>query len=755
MARLTITSGAAVGTTVEIAGEVVLGRENAQLGIQDRAVSRNHAVVRTADDGLTIEDLGSVNGTAVNGVRVAGSKRLRDGDVIEIGTVVLIVSADEGNDTAATEVLRQPELTLRHGVFPAIGDYAFLADGEVMALVAPSGNVEWMCLPRPDSPSVFGAILDRGAGGFRLGPRDVFAPIARRYVPGTMVLETTWRTRTGWLTVSDALAVGPWHSCSGVAGRSRPPSDEGAEHVLVRVARCTTGHVDVWCACEPVFGYGTTDPVWRRQDASEEGSAILAGGGETNGHVHLRTSMALGIEGRRAIGRHRLEANEELFVALSWLDGRATETLQQAHRLLDATGDYWRDWLSRGDFPDHPWSSVLQRSALTLKGLIYRPTGAILAAATTSLPETPTSSATGADSGKRNWDYRYTWVRDSAFTLWSLKSLGFREGDDYLAFLLDVGMRAAMQPVYAIDGGAELLETTVPLRGYENAAPVRVGNAAFTQQQNDVWGAIVDAAYLYSDKASRELSEDLWRLVQTQVSYAVDNWHVADRGIWEVRGEPRHFTSSKVMCWVACDRGMRLAHSRGQIESAARWRHVAEEIKRDVLDNAVDERHRRFTQSYGSTALDASLLLLPLVRFMPRGHELLRNTVFGVARELTEEGLVRRYRTDSTDDGLGSDEATFTICSFWLASAYTEIGEHDLARETCEKLLGHASPLQLYAEELEPRTGRHWGNFPQAFTHLALINAVRKVIAHERGERSGSTGVFLPRPPGVTRRPEG
>ena len=623
-------------------------------------------------------------------------------------------------------------------MFPPIAEYAFLADGEVTALVAPSGNVEWMCLPRPDAPSVFGAMLDRSAGGFRLGPRDTFAPIARRYIPGTMVLETTWQTRTGWLTVRDALAVGEWHPCVATAGRPRPPSDEAAEHVLVRVARCTTGRVDVWCACEPVFDYGAIDPGWRVESTSSGGGSARAGHGDDDGtHVHLRTSMAIGVEGRRIIGRRRLEANQELFVAMSWLDGRAPETIEDAHRLLDASGDYWREWLGRGEFPDHPWSSVLQRSALTLKGLIYRPTGAILAAATTSLPETPTTGRSGADSGKRNWDYRYTWVRDSAFTLWSLKSLGFREADDYLGFLLDVGSRAATQPVYAIDGVAELLEGTVALRGYENASPVRIGNAAHAQQQNDVWGAIVDAAYLYSDKAATELSEDLWRLVQKQVSGAVDNWHLPDRGIWEVRGEPQHFTSSKVMCWVACDRGMRLARARGDVATAEHWGEVAAAIKRDVLEHAVDEKRRRFTQAYGSTELDASLLLLPLVRFMPRGDELLRNTVFGVARELTEEGLVRRYRTDRTDDGLGSDEATFSICSFWLASAYTEIGEHELACEMCEKLLSYASPLQLYAEELEPSTGRHWGNFPQAFTHLALINAVRKIIAYERGEHGG------------------
>ena len=772
MVKLTIMTGTGRGAIVEVVDEVLLGRDSASLRIDDPTVSRRHALVRAIGDQLALEDLGSVNGTRINGTRIGTLTWLRDGDVIEIGGTTLLVNVEQSRESA-TVATERPARARRpsRSPFPPINDYAFLSDGEANALLASTGNVEWMCVPRPDSPAVFAAMLDRSGGGFRLAPAGVVAPIARRYVPGTMVLETTWQTKTGWLTVTDALMVGPWHHCSWTGPRQRAPTDEAAAHVLLRIARCAYGRVDVVCYCEPVFDYGHAEPTWHVEEREGVRNVAIASNADRDSNrLELHTSMGVGFEGRRAVARRRLEKDQEVFVALSWLDGRAPSSLEQAHRFMDTTAGYWRDWLAGGDFPDHPWSGVLQRSALTLKGLIYRPTGAILAAATTSLPETPTppgaatrlaskefasehqgsSDLATTDNGKRNWDYRYTWIRDAAFTLWSLRSLGFREADDFLAFVVDVCSRTDIQVVYAVDGQTELTETSIPLGGYEGARPVRIGNDAYRQQQHDVWGAVVDAIYLYTDKAARELSEDLWRVVQKQVHLVIGNWHLPDRGIWEVRGEPRHFTLSKVMCWVACDRGARLARSRGEDALADEWYSVAGQISADVLMNGLDQHRRTFTQSYGSTELDASLLLLPLVRFLPRGHEYVRNTVFAIARELTEEGLVLRYRTSGTDDGLGTSEATFAICSFWLASAYTEIGEHLLARQLCEKLLSYASPLDLYAEELEAKTGRHWGNFPQAFTHLALINAVRKIIAVDRGEPP-SSGIWTAKLPAFQR----
>ncbi|HEV2075752.1 MAG TPA: glycoside hydrolase family 15 protein, partial [Thermoleophilaceae bacterium] len=358
--------------------------------------------------------------------------------------------------------------------------------------------------------------------------------------------------------------------------------------------------------------------------------------------------------------------------------------------------------------------------------LSYAPTGAMVAAATTSLPEAP--------GGERNWDYRYAWIRDATFTLWGLYTLGFDwEANDFFYFIMDVAEaeEGQLQIMYGIDGEEELPESTLEhLSGYDGARPVRVGNSAFDQDQHDVWGAMLDSVYLHT-KSRDHLPERVWPILKKQVEAALANWRDPDRGIWEVRGEPRHFTSSKLMCWVALDRGARLAEIREDTDRALAWQEAADEVKADICANALDQRGV-FCQHYDTAALDASVLLMPLVRFLPAEDERIRATVLAIADELTVEGLVLRYRVEETDDGLSGDEGTFTICSFWLVSALAEIGELDRARDLCERLLGHASPLGLYAEELDPRSGRHLGNFPQAFTHLALINAVMHVIRAEQ-----------------------
>jgi GH15 family glucan-1,4-alpha-glucosidase len=398
------------------------------------------------------------------------------------------------------------------------------------------------------------------------------------------------------------------------------------------------------------------------------------------------------------------------------------------------TQEYWREWLNHGEFPDHPWRVHLQRSALTLRGLTYAPTGALLAAATTSLPETP--------GGERNWDYRYSWIRDATFALWGLYSLGFdTEADAFFEFVADRCQGGeALQVMYGVGGERELAESTLDhLSGYEGARPVRIGNAAWEQRQHDVWGAFLDSVYLHAKSRDR-VTERVWPLVNEQVDAAIANWREPDRGIWEVRGEPKHFTSSKMFCWVALDRGARLARQHGDEALAEKWQAVADEIHGDVCANGVDARGV-FTQSYGSDALDASMLLLPLVRFLPADDDRIRATVLAIADELTVDGLVLRYRVEETDDGLSGEEGTFAICSFWLVSALVEIREVARARALCEKLLSFASPLNLYAEEIDARTGRHLGNFPQAFTHLAQINALVHLI---RAEQRGATGFAMP-----------
>ncbi|TML99306.1 MAG: glycoside hydrolase family 15 protein [Actinobacteria bacterium] len=604
--------------------------------------------------------------------------------------------------------------------FPPIAEYAFLSDCETCALVAPSGAVEWMCLPRFDGPSVFGAMLDRDAGTFRIGPADTMVPASRRYLPGTMVLETTWGTRLGWLIVRDVLLVGPWHDVEERSGtHRRAPTDHDADHVLLRTLRCVNGSVEVVLECDPIFDYGRKYAEWEYTGPSYTEAVAATEGWPTK--LTLTTDLRLGFEGSRARARTTLRDGDTAFVALAFSEHPGPRSYQEAYDRLVQTADFWHEWLSHGTFPDHPWRTFLQRSALTLKGLSYAPTGAMIAAATTSLPESP--------GGQRNWDYRYSWVRDSTFMLWGLHTLGFHwEANDYFYFMQDVAQESEdVQVMYGVQGERELEEEMLEhLSGYDGAKPVRVGNGAYDQRQHDVWGVMLDSIFLHT-KSRDHLPERRWPLIKRLTQNAVDHWREPDRGIWEVRGETKHFVSSKVMCWVACDRGARLARVREDNEQADKWQEVAEEIKADVCGNGVRE-DGVFTQHYDTDALDASCLLLPLVRFLPPEDERVRNTVLAVASELTMDGLVLRYRVEETDDGFADEEGTFTICSFWLVSALSEIGEPKMARDLCEKLLGYASPLHLYAEEIDPRSGRHFGNFPQAFTHLALINAVMHVI---------------------------
>lgn len=625
-------------------------------------------------------------------------------------------------------------------VYPPIDDYAFLSDCESNCLIARNGSVEWMCIPRPDSPSVFGSILDRSAGHFRIGPYGQNVPAARRYLPGGLILETTWQTQTGWLIVRDALVMGPWHANEQRSPtRRRTPSDWDAEHVLLRTVKCVSGTVELEMSCEPAFDYHRAPARWEYTGkVYEEATATSRQSSGDHPALRLTSNLRLGLEGREARARTRMVEGDNAFVALSWSDLPAPRTFAEAADRMWQTTECWRQWVTIGRFPDHPWRGHLQRSALTLKGLTYAPTGALLAAPTTSLPETP--------GGERNWDYRYAWVRDSTFALWGLYTLGLdREANDFFSFIFDSsqsddGDPAPLQVMYGVGGEHTLVEQELShLKGYDGARPVRIGNGAYNQNQHDIWGTMLDSVYLHV-RSRDQVPETLWPLLKRQVEEVVENWRRPDRGIWEVRGEPQHFTSSKIMCWVALDRGAKLATLHGEKAYAAQWAEIADEIRADVLAHGVDDRGV-LTQRYGSPALDASLLLAPLLRFLPADDERIRSTVLAIADELTEDGLVLRYRVEETDDGLSGKEGTFTICSFWLVSALVEIGELERAKQLCERLLGFASPLKLYAEEIDPKTGRHLGNFPQAFTHLALINAVVHVI---RAEEAGDTGTFQP-----------
>ncbi|HXU97652.1 MAG TPA: glycoside hydrolase family 15 protein, partial [Jiangellaceae bacterium] len=445
--------------------------------------------------------------------------------------------------------------------FPPIADYAFLSNCHTGALIAPDGAVDWLSVPRFDAPSVFGSLLDRQAGYFRLGPFGINHPTARAYEPGTNVLSTTWKTPTGWLVVRDALTMGPREGEDKITPHTRPPADDDGDHLLVRTVRCLDGTVEIELICEPVFDYGRSPAEWTLVDGNRH-SADVSGAGQT---IRLQTDLALGVEGNRARARHVLSAGDECYCALSWAEGLAAPVdVAEASRRIDATTRYWRNWLGRARLPDHRWRDPLQRSALAIKGLTYLPTGATVAALTTSLPETP--------GGERNWDYRYTWMRDSTFTLQALHFLNLDwEADEFMQFVADLepNQDGALQIMYGIDGRRDLTESTRDdLSGYAGARPVRVGNGAFDQRQNDVFGAVLDSILLHVRRSDR-LPRRLWPIVQSQAECATAAWREPDQGIWEARGKPQHYVSSKLMGWVALDRASKLAEIRGDRDLAA------------------------------------------------------------------------------------------------------------------------------------------------------------------------------------------
>ncbi|PPL20321.1 glycoside hydrolase family 15 protein [Microterricola pindariensis] len=611
--------------------------------------------------------------------------------------------------------------------FPPIADYAFLSDCEVSTLIAPDGGVEWLCLPRPDAPSVFGALLDRSAGSFRFGPSGARVPQQRRYLPGTMVLETTWHTATGWLTVTDALVLGPVASIRRGDTR-RSPGDASAQRTLLRIAHCFDGRVELDLSCFPLFDYGRVSGQWNYDGEGFTRTSVDAAGLT----LTLNSSVPLGLLGARSYGRKTLEAGDSAFAALSWGDAFPGD-LAEAREQLAYTESFWRSWISMARFPDHRFRPYMERSALALKGLSYAPTGAIMAAATTSLPETP--------GGERNWDYRFTWIRDTAFMLRALHSLGLDwEAFEYFAFIIDAVSEPdpadpwSLQIMYGIGGERDLTEHTLDhLSGYRGSRPVRTGNGAFDQHQHDVWGMLLDAVEEHL-RGGGQIAPHIWARLSALVDTALVKSTEPDQGIWEMRGAPQHFVASKVLCWVAADRGIRIARARGDRERAERWQAGADALKEEICARGVDERGV-FTQHYGSTELDASLLLLPLMGFLPPEDVRVRATVLAIAEELTEQGLVLRYRVDRTEDGLSGEEGTFSICSFWLVSALAVVGEVDAAEALFERMLSFAGPLRLYAEEIDAATGAHLGNFPQAFTHLSLIDAANRLIAAENAAR--------------------
>jgi GH15 family glucan-1,4-alpha-glucosidase len=584
-----------------------------------------------------------------------------------------------------------------------ISDYGFLSDCRSAALVAADGSVDWLCWPRFDSVSLFGAILDSDLGGsWTMRPVGDWTS-SRRYVESTNVLETTFRTQTGEVTVCDWLHV-------------------GARTALCRLVTGVRGVVELETRCDPRPDYGVHGPVeWtdrlgyltapvpsRLQRVADGELLVLDGFSEDNSS---RIRFDDGVPCRR----FTIVEGRCVGFTLGWDRPGPSDVPFALERALS----FWHGWSSELRLPRR-YADEVVRSSLALKGLQYEPTGAILAAATTSLPEDV--------GGERNYDYRFSWLRDATFTLYALRAVGkYSEAQSYLDWLQALGFRAgdrSLAIMYGIESDSVLVEQElVHLEGYRQSRPVRTGNGAHDQRQLDTYGELLDAIWLQRVKRKQPLNRHRALLVMDLAQRALDEWQIPDEGIWEVRGEPQHFVYSKVMCWVALDRAVRLARfDPDQFADApvSEWREVREKIREQVLTEGYDEQLGAFTQSYGSRSLDASNLLMAQVGFIPAQDPRFVRTVRAVQRDLTRNGLVDRYRVQNTDDGFSGEEGTFTICTLWLVLALVQIGAKSEARDLFEKVLSMGNDVGLFSEELSPE-GMALGNFPQAFTHIAIV----------------------------------
>lgn len=593
-----------------------------------------------------------------------------------------------------------------------IEDYALIGDGLTGALVAKDGSIDWVCFPRFDSPSVFAAILDHAQGGsWVLRPDGEFTS-TRRYWPDSAILETTFETPTGSAQVIDFMHV--------AEQTGRKPHGSS----VVRIVRGIWGEVGFRTVVRPMFDYAREAASWVgvpgggfRAEFREAMLGMQATVGLQSAQGELRTAF-----GVRAGHEEAFVLSYERAVGAAWTrDARSC-----ADDCLAATTAWWRRWMTPFSYKG-PYEEAVRRSAVTLKLLDYLPTGAIIAAATTSLPEEL--------GGVRNWDYRYAWLRDTAFTLYAFYVIGHvDESEAFLRWVMEVahGDPAHLQVLYGLEGETELTEYELKhLDGYEGSRPVRVGNLAHRQQQLDIFGEVIDCAYLYQRQGGT-IGRDLWSFLRRMVDHVCDHWREPDRGIWEVRSEPQHFVYSKVLCWVAVERGVRIAEAQGHEADLDRWRREAAAIHAEVFERGYNEEIGAFTQAYGSTNLDAAALALPLRRFIAPDHPRMVSTVEAVVKSLSSNGLIRRYHRRA-DDGVPGGEGAFLLVSFWLVDCYAEMGRVTEARAFFERLLAFANDVGLYAEEVDPATGRHLGNFPQAFTHVALINAANSLgLAEQR-----------------------
>ena len=605
-----------------------------------------------------------------------------------------------------------------------IRDYALVGDAHTAALVSTDGSIDWLCWPRFDSPAVLCRLLDARKGGwFQIRPSQDFK-VAREYDGPTAVLATTFETEGGRFRLTDFMPVER-------LTESHRGEDIGAVQSVQRLVEGLGGSVEVELSLRPTFDFALA-PC----DISlREGGAVASSGKEC---LVLSCPFPLSVDDAGVVrGRFRVGAGERVWISLYYEDGGHAGTRVEPRDCdaeLERTRKYWDEWWCDCRY-EGPYRDLVRRSALTLKLLTYEPTGALVAAPTTSLPE--------QIGGLRNWDYRYTWLRDSALTLYALQLLGYEdEAADFFGWLDGLCITCRdhqLQIMYAIDGESHLPERELThLEGYRGSRPVRVGNAAFGQKQLDVYGEVLDAAHLYHARTGRVVRAEWWDELSFMADETARRWREPDHGIWEVRGGKRHFLHSKLMCWVALDRAVRLAADLDGHDTAP-WVSARDEIRRAILEEGYDEKVGAFTQSFGRTALDASALAIPLTGFLPATDPRVLSTVERIRERLTSHGLVYRYLTE---DGLPGGEATFAMCSFWLAETLALQGKVGDARELFERVTSYASDTGLFAEEIEPESGDLLGNYPQAFTHLALIRAalhISKAESHGAEDQAENT----------------
>ncbi len=590
--------------------------------------------------------------------------------------------------------------------YQPIENYGIIGDMRSVALVGMDGSIDWLCFPHVDSPSVFAAILDDDKGGrFKIAPAGGETNYKQLYWPDTNILVTRFFSPDGVGEVLDYMPVGTL-------------ADGHERHRLIRRVRVVRGAMTFRLECSPAFDYARDE---HETTITAEGASFHS----SRFGLGLAASVPLTRDGNSAVAEFTLQEEQTAVFVLQEIEPGAGVSFseQEEEELFKQTVEYWRRWLSRCTYTGR-WREMVHRSALALKLLTYEPTGAIVAAPTCSLPE--------GVGGERNWDYRYTWIRDAAFTLYGLLRIGFTEEAAQFMHWLEARCQesrpdGSLQLMYGIDGRSDLTEETLDhLEGYRCSRPVRIGNGAYDQLQLDIYGELMDAVYLYNKHGS-PISYDLWTHLRRLINWVCDNWCRTDEGVWEVRGGQRHFVYSRLMCWVAVDRGLRLAAKRSFPADRDRWEKVRDVIYEEIMEKGWSPERKAFVQSYDGNTLDASNLIMPLVFFLSANDPRMLSTLDAINRSPNDGGLVSnslvyRYDVEESPDGLEGDEGTFSLCTFWLVEALTRAGRVDEARIIFEQMLSYSNHLGLYAEEIGS-SGEALGNFPQAFTHLTLISA--------------------------------